>query len=123
MSATKSNLPAYKLIVNGDMSADIVSSATNIKIQDNIGFQLVWTGTPVGSFSAQMSFDHEEQNGVVVTPGNWIDIIQSTVITASGSADKGIMNLTQLTAPWIRVKYTATSGTGVLNAWVGAKQI
>lgn len=94
------------LIKDGDMSGDITSIPLEIRLQDNIGFQLIWTGTPVGTFDVQISADK------II----WNSIPLATIISANGTADTAYIDLMQLSAFYIRLVYNRTSGTGILNA-------
>ena len=97
----------------GDMSGNLLSDATNIKRLDNFGIQLVWTGVPVGTFDIQASID-----GVSYTSLSF-----SSPITASGTASSTLINLNQIPYAWVRVAYTATSGTGSLDITIMGKDL
>lgn len=115
---------SYQIITSGNMAASITSAAQEIQYQDNIGIQLNWSGAPVGTFSVQISMDHKEDiEGNIVTAGNWITLPLSPAITASGTPDTAYIDLNQQSAPYVRVVYTRTSGTGTLNAFVTGKAI
>ena len=115
----------YQNIVNGDMSqASIVSAVSSIAYLDNIGVQLSWTGTPTGTFAIQVSADYQQdQNKNVTNVGNWIPLILSPAPAASGAAGTAYIDLNQLSAPWIRVVYTKTSGTGTLQGFINGKSV
>lgn len=124
MSGRKSNLAVFQNIVNGDMSGDVTSSVTNIEFIDNVGVQLNFTGTPTGTFKIQVSADYKQNSqGVVTNAGNWIDLSFSTTPSASGSASQIYIDMTQLSAPYIRVKYVRASGSGTLNGYIVGKQV
>lgn len=130
MSGRKSNLKRFKTITNGDMStASITSAVTAIEFLDNIGIQINFTGSPVGTFAVQISMDYDQdQNGNVISAGNWITMpVQqgSTSYTAipTSLGSPIYLDLNQLSAPWIRLVYTRTSGTGTLNAFIAAKMV
>ncbi len=135
MSGRKNVLPVYQVIVAGDMSlTSVTSSITEIKYLDNVGIQLQWTGSPVGYFQVQVSADHNE-NAVgrgTTSTGQFVPLVvsflssgimvQSTDIpTSSGSPI--YLDLTQLSAPYIRVVYTKTSGSGTLSGYITSKMI
>ena len=104
--------------------ASITSVATNIQYLDNIGIQLNFTGSPNGTFAVQVSADYQQDpEGSIRVPGNWIPIALPSTPLASGSAGQIYIDLNQLSAPYIRVVYTKTSGTGTLNAFVTGKQV
>lgn len=120
----KNALLKFQTVTSGDMSGDITSAVTNIQFLDNVGIQLNFAGTPTGNFFVQISADYEQDaQGNVVNAGNWISLTLSPSPVASGSADNIYIDITQISAPWIRVFYDRTSGTGTLNAFITAKMI
>ena len=74
---SKRTLDFDKLVVNGDMSSNITSPSTNILHTDRVGYQLVWTGTPAGTFSVEVSNDET----------TWAELTLSTAITGGGAAE------------------------------------
>lgn len=124
MSGRKNSLVKYLNIVNGDMSGDLTSSVTNIEFIDNVGLQLNFSGSPVGIFSVQVSIDYtQDSQGVVSNAGNWISIPLNPIPAATGSANNIYIDLNQLSAPWVRVFYDFTSGTGTLNSLICGKML
>jgi len=117
-------LQPVHIIVAGDMSASITSSPVEVKLQDNVGIQLHWTGVPVGTFSVQVSANHQQDtNGNVTQAGQWVTLPISPAVTAAGTPDDAYIDLNQLSANFVRIVYTRTSGTGSLEAYVVAKGI
>jgi hypothetical protein len=125
MSARKNVLASYPIVSNGDMSlTSITSKVTNIQFLDNIGVQLDFTGSPIGTFVVQVSADYAtDYLGNVTNAGHWINVNLPQSPVASGSAGDIYIDLNQLSAPYLRVVYTKGSGTGTLNAVVTAKMI
>lgn len=124
MSSTKNVLRKWDAIVAGDMSGNITSPVTNVQFLDNISIQLNFTGTPTGTFDVEVSVNHEQDSqGVVTESGNWVALPLNPAPVASGSADQIIIDLNQISQPWIRVVYTAGSGSGSLNMIISAKMI
>lgn len=124
---SKQIIVPQQVLKDGDMSlSSLTTSYTNIQGLDNVGYQVVFTGAPVGTFSVQISADYQpgkSPNSNPINAGNWITLPLSPAITASGSGDAAFIDLNQLGAPWIRLVYTKTSGTGTLQAYVMAKAI
>ncbi len=115
-------LKPVQLISAGDMSGSITSGAVEIMLQDNVGIQLKWTGTPTGSFDVQISSDHLQGiDGQVA--GNWISLPLSPAISAAGSPDVAYIDLNQMSARYLRVVYNRTGGTGSLDCIVVGKGI
>lgn len=97
-------VPAEPIVTNATMSGNI----TSIPIQLNQDFAYavaaVWTGTPVGTLKLQASIDN-------VT---YIDITGSpTPVSGPGNF---MWNVEVCAYQFARMVYTATSGTGTLNA-------
>jgi hypothetical protein len=104
-------LQPYLIVTNGAMAGTITSSTANIGGYDNVAIQLTWTGTPVGTFAIQASLDAT----------NWVALTLGTTVSVAGAADTALIEITMAPYPYLRVVYTATSGTGTLNAYLCAK--
>jgi hypothetical protein len=117
-------LRPVSLLTNQSMATDITSSAVEVRNQDNIGIQLSWSGTPTGDILVEISSNHvQDAEGNITTDGNWVQLPLNPAITASGSSDDAYIDLNQMTAQYIRVKYARTSGDGLLSAIVVGKAI
>jgi hypothetical protein len=117
--------PPVKILTDGDMSlASLTSSVFETKLQDNIGIQVNFTGTPTGAFAVQVSLDYEvATGGRVLNPGTWNSLPLSPAVTASGSAGSAYIGINQLAAPYVRVVYTRTSGSGTLQIYGTGKGV
>ena len=134
MSVTKNVLKPFQTITAGSMAGNLTSQVTTIQFLDNLGLQLDWTGSPVGSFQVQVSADYSQDiMGNVLNAGNWSPIILEYIptggtLTIATSIPTSVgspiyVDLNQTSAPYIRVVYTSSSGTGTLNAYITAKEI
>lgn len=136
MSKSKNKLLNFVTIAAGDMStASLTSTVTNIQHLDDIGYQFFWTGSPVGTFAIQVSSDYAEDYSSppnVTNSGHWTPmtftyfngtnfITATSIPTSVGSPV--FVDIALTSAPWIRVVYTKTSGTGSLTTSVTAKEI
>lgn len=122
----KNILTPFKVISSGSMTgtAVITSAATFIQYLDNISIQLVWVGAAVGTFDVQGSLDHTESPlGNVTNAGTWTSITLTPAPAAAGSSSNILINMDQLSFPWIRVVYTNSSSTGTLQAYISGKEI
>lgn len=88
----------------------------------NYSIQIVFTGTPTGSFKLQISNDEGFKNsGSPNTPTNTaqqLDIVNWTDVTDSQFAVSAAGNVAweveNTGARWVRVVYTASSGSGTV---------
>lgn len=127
MSGRKNALRQFKILSAGDASqATLTSTVTNIEFLDNVGMQFnVVSGSPTGVWTIEVSADYiADQNGNVSSAGNWIAVnLPVSAAITSGSPANIYVDLNQLSAPWIRAKYTKGSGTGSLDAFIVGKML
>lgn len=77
-----------------------------------------------GVLQVQVSADYAQDFlGNVTNAGHWIDLIPASETIAAGAPDDVYFDLTELSAPWIRLIYTRTSGVGTLNAYITGKML
>lgn len=115
-------LKPHAVVEAGDMSADVISDVTVIQWFPFISYSIVWTGSPVGTFSVEVSNDYsEDPAGNVRNPGTWSPLELSGPITAAGSADSAVIDIDGAGAYAIRLKYAATSGSGSLDVVISGK--
>lgn len=123
----KNNLLKFKVVTQGDMTGSVTSAVTNIQHLDNIGYQMnITSGTPTGAFSVEVSADYyQDPEGTVVNAGNWVALtLTPTPSVTTGAPANIYLDLNQLSAPWIRLKWTHSGGTGgVFDAFVTAKMV
>ena len=94
------------LVVNADISANFAQTNGADMLLCTVGcIVLRWTGNPVGTFSVDGSLD-----GTTWYPTN------TEVNNPTGSPDSTMINLIGVGFRYLRISYTAVSGTGVLNA-------
>lgn len=112
------------MISAGDGSGDLVGAVTCIQWLDNIGYQINMVGsTMTGVFDVEVSADYQQDDqGNVMNAGNWVALPLSPTATVTGGAPTNIyIDVTQISAPYIRLVYTSTSGTGTVAAFITAK--
>lgn len=119
---TKRTLPSrlgdagLNLIAAGVMTGTSVltSPVFNAQNLDNVGIQVDWTGTPTGVIQVLGSIDTVNYHAFSFSPA---------LAQPAGAAGGYLISLNQIPFPYIKLQYTNTSGTGVLNAWLSAKDI
>lgn len=124
MSGRKNSLNNYKIISAGDASGNVTSGPVNIQNEDNIGIQFhLLSGTPTGTIGVEISGNYNQN----LNTGDWVAVTQSSpaipVAITAGSPSDVYIDLSFLSAPWIRVKYTSTSGTGSFDAYIVGKAL
>lgn len=114
MSSVRHYLAPYTIITAGDMSlATVTSLVTCIKNTDNVAIYLSWTGTPTGTFSVYGNLTNDTTHGVALS--------FSSAPVASGSAGSILIDLKDLSFPYIYVVYTKSSSTGTLTGTIAGK--
>lgn len=122
--AKKSNLSRYQLLKNADGSGDLTGAVTCIQWLDNIGYQINMVGsTMTGTFDVQVSADYQQDEfGNVQNAGNWIPLpLSPTATVTAGTPTNIYIDVTQISAPYIRLVYKHTSGSGTVAAFITAK--
>ena len=130
----KNVLTQYQIITNASMSSTVTSAVTNIQFLDNIGLQLNWTGSPTGNFAAQVSADYaiDIVTNTILSSGNWAPILlnywNGSSVTTAPSIPASVgspiyLDLNQLSAPYIRVVFTSSSGSGTANGYITSKAL
>lgn len=90
----------------------IQSTPTNVQNEDSIGIQLIWTGTPTGTITVQVSTDNITYNALTFDP---------VLTQPAGSAGGYFINLDSCGFFWVKLVYTNSSGSGTFNAQICAK--
>lgn len=111
---SKNVLTKYPLISNGNMTGNLTSAAVWEMWQDNIGIQVTWSGTPTGTLAVNGSVD-----GVTFYPLTF----NPALTQPAGSAGGYLINVNQFPFQYLTFTYTASSGSGTLNALLSSKEI
>ena len=114
-------------------ASTITSDVTDIQFLDDVGYQFDFSGSPVGTFSIEVSANYsQDYQGNVENAGTWIPLVftywngSAFVTDTSIPASVGTpiyLDLALLSAPYIRAVYTGASGSGVLTATITAKMV
>lgn len=109
-------ITGYHLITAGVMTGTttITSATYNIVNLDNMGLQVIWTGTAVGTITVNCSIDGVTFDALTFTPA---------LTQPAGVAGHYIINLNQVPFPFLNVAYTNTSGSGTLDVWLFGKDV
>lgn len=127
--STRSNLRPQPVIVNGSMAGNLISAPTVLQSLSGCSYSASWVGTaPVGTLSVQVSNDYSlTATGQVNNPGTWNTLTLSvagalaTTIPVTGSPGNDFIDILKTEAYAIRLIYTATSGTGTMQAIFNGK--
>lgn len=106
-------LTPYRLVTDGSLSADFFSPASTVSYDDNVGYQVKYSGNPTGQFFVQGTI-----NGV-----DWEDLELSAEILAAAVPGSFVINLNQIPYYQLRLRFDRTSGTGLVQAWIMTKTV
>lgn len=102
------------------MSVSWNSSPTIIQRLPGISYDIVWTGTPTGTFAIQVSNSYGLNSA-----GTWYSLPSSsftgTLPAPAGSAGSGFIDVVGTEAYAIRLSYTSVSGNGTCTVLPAAK--
>lgn len=101
-------------------TATITGPVTEIRGFDNISYDIQFTGTPTGTFSVLVSSSYDPLTNPNAV---FIPLILTPSPVASGSAGVIGIDINQSGFQWIKLTYTNTSSTGVLNAFISGKAL
>lgn len=104
---SKKVLNKKELFVAESMADELSSIAIPILFEDNIGFQLAWTGTANGTIKVQCTID----DPYAVTPPVWNDLSFTPTLAQPSGTDGGyLINVNQCPFPYIRLSYSPGAG-------------
>lgn len=111
--SSKAVTQPFQVVTNGDMSGTVISLESSVTTQDNAGYQVSYTGSPVGEFTVEATID-----GV-----NWSALDFGTPMTVDLSPSGFLINMNQLPYAKIRLKYVPDSGSGTMQATAMVKRL
>lgn len=113
----------HKVITNGNMSAPITSEVTVTTNLSMLSYAFSWVGTaPIGVIDVQVSNDFAQNvDGTVRTAGTWNSLPLSSTPNVTNNSDTGFIDIDAMAGYALRVVYTPTSGTGLLQCTVAGK--
>lgn len=103
------------------MATNQTSIISNILQMDNIGIYVSWSGTsPTGSLVVEISPDYILNGPNTAT---WYPLDFGTTIAVSGNSGNDVININQNPGTWIRMRYVAAAGTGIITASLSMKSV
>lgn len=99
--------------ISASMASTRTGASVDISDCSSVYAQLIWSGgaTPIGTFSLQFSADNS----------TFTD--SATPLAVTGNSGSVNINFASPGAPFARIIYTRTSGTGTtMNGYISAKQ-
>jgi len=110
-------LKSFHAIIDGDMSADIVSEVIDTNFLTVQSVQFVWTGDAVGDFNVEVTNNPNTTGPYARTSNDWTPVPFSPQPAAAGVDGNAFINMDHLRAAAMRITFTNTSGSGELQAW------
>lgn len=124
MTGSRSRLVSLRIIADADMTGTSTITSTEVDVTQSeiAAIELVWSGTPNGTFQIQAGVQilgggAAGGTGAGVT---WNNIL-TPAPTAAGAAGSHLINLSDFGFSKLRVLYTNASSTGTLNAYITTK--
>lgn len=113
----------FSVITNGNMATSLTSTPTITDNLSMISYDVSWAGSsPVGVITIQVSNSYSvNADGSVRNSGNWTTLTLSSSTNVSGNTGNGFIDIDATAAYAVRLVYTRTSGTGLLNVKVASK--
>lgn len=113
----------FSVITNGNMATSLTSTPTITDNLSMISYDVSWAGSsPVGAITVQVSNSYSvNADGSVRNTGNWTTLTLSSTTNVSGNTGNGFIDIDATAAYAVRLVYTRTSGTGLLNVKVASK--
>lgn len=107
-------------VINGDMSADVISQPSDLWRCTSASYEVEYTGTPTGDFEVWVT-DHWD-NRTDPTYANFKELtLASPIAAAAGAPGNALVDLTDIPFRWVQLRYDRTGGTGTMNAWIAGK--
>ena len=106
MNETIYNVP---IVTNGNMSSSIISKVTPLSTTNGYSISATWTGSPVGTMKIQVSRDN-----------SFFSDYPGSQITVNGAGGQ-MWEITTANYAQVQLVYTASSGSGTLNAGILGK--
>jgi hypothetical protein len=98
------------------MSGTVVSDFMAIRRFALISFQCKWTGNPIGVFTVEASNNENDSNSFTTIK------LDADEITTENSENPFLIKIPECPYRAIRLRYTATSGVGILNVYAAGKE-
>lgn len=110
------------VIQDGDMSGNLTSKVTIIQKLSEISYSVTWAGTaPVGAVTVEVSNDYSQNDdGTVRNVGSW-NPLPGVSGAVSGSPGQGFVDIFATGSYAMRLVYTRTSGSGLMQVILCAK--
>lgn len=112
----------HKVLDDQSLATSFTSEVTIVSNVPTLSYDISWAGTaPVGTMEVQVSNTYTiNGDGSVRDPGVW-RTLPSMSAAVSGNTGEGGVDIYVTGFYAVRLAYTATSGTGTMDATVVAK--
>lgn len=122
--SSRPQIRPFPVMTNESMATSLISDITIVDDISMISYDISWSNgaTPVGVMSVQVSNSYSiNADGSVRDAGNWTTLTLSSTTNVSGNSGNGAIDIDSTAFYAIRLVYTRTSGSGVMNAKVCCK--
>lgn len=112
-------LKPVKFISAQDLSSSFTANLPSTLQVDLVGIQLNYTGSPVGIIEVQGSLDNVNFSSMLLS----VNGSSATSIAIPTNTSPIAIDLYGSAMPYLRIKYTRTSGTGSMDGFVTYKRL
>ncbi len=98
-----------QLFTNTVMTSTLTSEIVDLAETLGYAIHAIWTGTPTGTLSIQGSNDG-------------VNFVQIDSIATGGTAGQHLLNVEKHHDRYVKIVYTFSSSTGVLNLYISGKR-
>lgn len=121
--ASRPLLAPQLVIISGDMSGTLISIPTIVQNTSMLSYDCSWSGSsPAGAITIQVSNSYSQNaDGTVRSAGNWTTLTLSNTVPVSGNSGGAFIDVDSTAAYAVRLVYTPSGGTGLLNVIVSGK--
>jgi len=113
----KQLLRPFKTVDAQSVATSFASEESVTHLCDLIQYDIIWAGAGI---SGNIAIEYSNDDGDTWIP---LEFSGNLYIPISGTNGKETILITQQCFNWVRLTYTASSGTGTMDAFITAKSI
>lgn len=110
----RKNVKSFAMLEDASLAGNLTGVVTNVQNLDKASIHISWTGTsPVGVVTVEARNSDKD---------SWYTVDMGAAINISGNSGDHLLVFNELPFYDMRLQYTASSGTGTVDAIITMKQ-